>query len=719
MKTLIFFFSLICIGLSSPHRNLQFLRLLSPECNEHGYLYKSVCFCQSQWQGKKCELQRNDAIYDNSIDKCDDLIARLDYLINISPQKYDLDDDQFPRLTGNSIGQGDAAYGDKGSSWTKMHDVSKDFKIFNQFDTTDVKQGALGDCYLLAAFASLIGIRKGEVLRNAFITQKDNDKHVYVTRWLIDGKPRFVAVDDWVPGSDTSLSFAKPTEDNEFWPVILEKAWAKIYGTYMRTQGGWHTNVWRSLTQAPVFSAYHTSKNFNADTVFTFVRDLLDHEFAVGSATVGIPSTHEVGGHAYAILDAVILKLENGGTQNLFKMYNPWNSEVWAENPWGDESPKWTDFTKKQVNLVKNNDGIFYTSTQDYLSNFGMVNWAEIQKDYEITFQDIALNSDIDAKVDYTTKFTVKNNNNKNIYAFIDITDWRLEQGCGDPWSVLSLKVIDQNNKVYVLSSGDEAVIKIDNAPDGTYTILASAVKKKEYGRYFTLTVYAGINTVQFIDKENNDIKYKETKQCPNDCNGKGRCNLYQGICTCYFPNAGTSCNEKIVQKCPNDCSNNGKCDTLYGNCTCNSGFTGPDCQPCADTYANCDGYVNDGCCVPGNQYYSFTKDKCQKSCGEGGFKVGFESCYVDKKIPKPNLCDGKTCSGRGVCEQTTGKCNCNGGYQGNDCEKSIPKPPPVPVPTPDCKDNMEDCKPYIDANYCTQYPDNMKYYCSKSCKFC
>jgi hypothetical protein len=46
-----------------------------------------------------------------------------------------------------------------------------------------------------------------------FETKEDNDEHVYVARWLLDGKVRMVATDDWVPGSGTRPSFSKETND--------------------------------------------------------------------------------------------------------------------------------------------------------------------------------------------------------------------------------------------------------------------------------------------------------------------------------------------------------------------------------------------------------------------------------------------------------------------------------------------------------------------------
>ena len=119
---------------AAPHRMLQMLRVLSSECNFHGFLFKNQCFCEKQYSGPKCEIKSKlifffsltrfkgeRGIYDTD-DKCDDLSARIDFLTNISPDYYPGDDDMFSRLDGKSIGEGEASYGDKGSSW-----ISKPF----------------------------------------------------------------------------------------------------------------------------------------------------------------------------------------------------------------------------------------------------------------------------------------------------------------------------------------------------------------------------------------------------------------------------------------------------------------------------------------------------------------------------------------------------------------------------------------------------------------
>jgi len=54
-----------------------------------------------------------------------------------------------------------------------------------------------------------------------------------MARILHEGLLREVVVDDFVPvTSDDKPVFAKPSGGKEIWVIILEKCWAKLYGSY-------------------------------------------------------------------------------------------------------------------------------------------------------------------------------------------------------------------------------------------------------------------------------------------------------------------------------------------------------------------------------------------------------------------------------------------------------------------------------------------------------
>ena len=60
------------------------------------------------------------------------------------------------------------------------------------------------------------------------------------------------------------------------------------------------------------------------------------------------PYTGLPGGHAYTVLGAAELKLDDGSVIELVKMRNPWGNEAYT-GPWSDSDSVWTDGYRAQL----------------------------------------------------------------------------------------------------------------------------------------------------------------------------------------------------------------------------------------------------------------------------------------------------------------------------------------------------------------------------------
>jgi hypothetical protein len=111
-------------------------------------------------------------------------------------------------------------------------------------------QGGLGDCYLLSAIAALAE-REDRVTGLFPDLESHHDTGIYSVTMSHCGVMREVVVDDYIPVDPAGRpAFVQPHK-NEFWPLIMEKAWAKLNGSYGHIVGGLPHDVLNALTKAP------------------------------------------------------------------------------------------------------------------------------------------------------------------------------------------------------------------------------------------------------------------------------------------------------------------------------------------------------------------------------------------------------------------------------------------------------------------------------------
>lgn len=237
----------------------------------------------------------------------------------------------------------------------------------------DVCQGSLGDCYFLATLSSLAEFPNR--VKNMFVTQEINKAGIYMIRFFLNGQDTPIIVDDYFPvKSDGKPAFAT-CRDGELWVSLLEKAWAKLHGTYARTEGGLPSFAAGHIMGVP--SESHDHDSVDTEDFFKMLESADKRNFTMMSASHGEGEVKSaegvVSGHAYSLISIHKVKHE-GRDLRLLKLRNPWGSGEW-QGDWSDKSPLWTSALKKHVGFRDEDDGIFFIELEDYMKHFA---WTSI-----------------------------------------------------------------------------------------------------------------------------------------------------------------------------------------------------------------------------------------------------------------------------------------------------------------------------------------------------
>jgi hypothetical protein len=96
-------------------------------------------------------------------------------------------------------------------------------------EVTDPVQGALGDCYFIAALASVAWSRPYVIAQKTRATGSGQQDFVDMIEFYTSGKAEKVEVTELLPllSPGNTFIYARSSEAGEIWPAIYEKAYAK------------------------------------------------------------------------------------------------------------------------------------------------------------------------------------------------------------------------------------------------------------------------------------------------------------------------------------------------------------------------------------------------------------------------------------------------------------------------------------------------------------
>ena len=252
-------------------------------------------------------------------------------------------------------------------------------------EPNDIDQGALGDCYFMCALACISEFP--HLVRELFSAQQFPELGCYSVRCCKNGWWQNCVIDDLMPVNPASKIplFGKNREEpHELWVSLIEKAYAKLHGSYAAIRSGDQACAVADMIGGP-YRRFNSLPGWvdRGDDIWSLLRQWDDEDQLLTLSTPGVDLTAASGtggsgsneakslaakyeavglctGHAFSLISVVEIE-----GHRLCKIRNPWGNDKEWNGDWSDDSALWTPAMKKALNFVAAADGTFWMSWKD------------------------------------------------------------------------------------------------------------------------------------------------------------------------------------------------------------------------------------------------------------------------------------------------------------------------------------------------------------------
>ncbi|XP_037537621.1 calpain-10 [Nematolebias whitei] len=275
-------------------------------------------------------------------------------------------------------------------TWRRPQEICQSPALFpSNINLAHAKQGLLGDCWFLCASSVLL--KNKRLLNKVFPADQPlwgNSRYRGFFRFFFwqQGNWTEVTIDDRLPCFKSTLCFSHCHSPSAFWVALLEKAYAKLHGSYEHLWAGQVAEALVDLTGG--VAERWSLGDFGSEEEQRTERDsdrvqkkkldlnLLSHvkdDCALSCSTHGAPGGLGVMGqhHALTVMEWLNVKTVSGSEVWLLRIRNPWGRCCWG-GAWTWSGVGWSSLDPDCAVDLKSRlaEGEFWLDEAEFTSQF-------------------------------------------------------------------------------------------------------------------------------------------------------------------------------------------------------------------------------------------------------------------------------------------------------------------------------------------------------------
>ncbi|KAM3601275.1 uncharacterized protein V6R79_010153 [Siganus canaliculatus] len=246
----------------------------------------------------------------------------------------------------------------------------------------DFGQGSVGNCWFLASISALT-FNKNLLAQVVPMDQTfKNYGGIFHFRFWRFGKWVDVVVDDHLPTLNKRLLSVHTNGKNEFWVPLLEKAYAKVCGTYADMNAGLPSEACKDFCGG-VHQTYILREEHSSGHDKELFQQISRATGCKSMVTCGTPQKGNrlvntvadsgiVDAHAYSVTGVTEVNYY-GTKEKLVRVMNPWGKTEW-KGKWSDKSDAWERVSPEdREKCADREDGEFWMEMEQFCNHFNIL----------------------------------------------------------------------------------------------------------------------------------------------------------------------------------------------------------------------------------------------------------------------------------------------------------------------------------------------------------